>query len=202
MKHAAIYGRVSTVDQHPESQLLDLRQLAQQRNLEITKEYIDHGVSGVRVRRPALDQLMVDARRGQFDVVLIWSFDRLARSVRHLLDTLDEFSRLDIEFISMRESIDTGGPLGRALLIIIAAISELERSLIIERVRCGMRRAKLEGRRIGRKPLEVDRVAIVRDRERGLSLSQLAKRYLISRTSVRRVLQSPPVPIGALQPPL
>jgi DNA invertase Pin-like site-specific DNA recombinase len=202
VKRAAIYGRVSTVDQHPESQLLDLRQLAQQRNLQITKEYIDHGVSGVRVRRPALDQLMVDAHRGQFDVVLIWSFDRLARSVRHLLDTLDELGHLGVEFISMRESIDTAGPLGRALLIIIAAISELERSLIIERVRCGMRRAKLEGRRIGRRPFEVDRAAIVRDRERGLSLGQLAKCYQISRTSVRRVLQSPPVPKGALQPPL
>jgi DNA invertase Pin-like site-specific DNA recombinase len=119
-----------------------------------------------------------------------------------VLYALDELGHLGVEFISMRESIDTGGPLGRTLLIIIAAISELERSLIIERVRCGVRRAKLEGRRIGRRPLEVDRAAIVRDRERGLSLGQLAKCYQISRTSVRRVLQSPPAPKGALQPPL
>jgi DNA invertase Pin-like site-specific DNA recombinase len=189
MKRVALYLRVSTVDQHPETQVLDLRQLATQRDLEIVQEYTDT-ISGVKSRRPGLDQLMADARRGKFDVVMVWAFDRLARSVRHLLETLDELSHLEIEFISFRENIDTGGPLGRALIVIIGAIAELERNLIVERVRAGMRRARLEGRRIGRPPLNVDRDALIRDRRRGQSLSQLAKAYQISRASVVRMLQA------------
>jgi DNA invertase Pin-like site-specific DNA recombinase len=183
--------RVSTVDQHPETQLHDLRGLAAQRGFEIIREYTDK-ISGAKAKRPGLDQLLADARRGKFDVVMVWAFDRLARSVRHLLEVLDELNHLEIEFVSFRENIDTGGPLGRALIVIIGAIAELERNLIIERVRAGMRRAKLEGRRIGRPPLHVDRNALVRDRARGQSLRQLAKGYGISRASVVRVLQQSP----------
>ena len=193
MKRVALYLRVSTLDQHPETQVLDLRQLAVQRGFEIVAEYQDK-ISGVKAKRPGLDQLMADARRGQFDILLVWAFDRLARSVRHLLEVLDELNHLGIEFISFRESIDTGGPLGRALIVIIGAIAELERNLIIERVRAGMRRAKLEGRRLGRPPLHVDRDALVRDRGRGHSLSQLAKAYGVSRASVARLLQPPHTP--------
>jgi DNA invertase Pin-like site-specific DNA recombinase len=109
--------------------------------------------------------------------------------VKHFLDVLDELNRLNIEFISFREQIDTGGPLGRAVVVIIGAIAELERNLIIERVRAGMRRAKLEGRHIGRKPLALDRDAILRDRQRGHSLAQLAKSYLVSRATIHRVLR-------------
>ena len=188
MKRAALYLRVSTIDQHPESQLHDLRGLAAQRGFEIVQEYTDR-ISGIKAKRPGLDQLMADARRGKFDIVLTWAFDRLARSVRHLLEVLDELNRLKVEFISFRENIDTGGPLGRALIVIIGAISELERNLIIERVRSGMRRAKLEGRRLGRPPLNVNRDDLLRDRARGHSLTQLAKTYSISRASVVRFLQ-------------
>ena len=152
MKRAALYMRVSTLDQHPETQLYDLRQMAQQRGYEIVEEYTDR-ISGAKARRPGLDAMMRDARRGRFDVVLVWASDRIARSVKHFLDVLDELNRLNIEFISFREQIDTGGPLGRAVVVIIGAIAELERNLIVERVRAGMRRAKLEGRHIGRKPL-------------------------------------------------
>lgn len=134
MKRAALYLRVSTVDQHPETQLHDLRGLAAQRGFEIIQEYTDR-LSGTKARRPGLDQLLADARRGKFDVVLVWAFDRLARSVKHLLEVLDELNRLQIEFISFRENIDSGGPLGRAIVVIIGAIAELERNLIIERVR-------------------------------------------------------------------
>src|SRR6185312_10890896 len=148
MKHAALYMRVSTVDQHPETQLLDLRQLAAQRGFEIVAEYTDR-ISGVKARRPGLDQMMREARRGRFDAVLVWACDRIARSTRHFLEVLDELNRLNIEFVSFREQIDTGGPLGRAIVIIIGAIAELERNLIVERVRAGMRRARLEGRHIG-----------------------------------------------------
>jgi DNA invertase Pin-like site-specific DNA recombinase len=188
MKRAALYMRVSTVDQHPETQLHDLRGLAAQRGFQIVNEYTDK-ISGAKAKRPGLDHLLADARRGKFDVVMVWAFDRMARSVRHFLEVLDELNHLQIEFVSFRENIDTGGPLGRALVVIIGAIAELERNLIIERVRAGMRRAKLEGRRIGREPLNVDRHALLRDRARGMSLTDLAKAYRISRTSVCRVLR-------------
>ncbi len=188
MKRAALYMRVSTLDQHPETQLYDLRTLANQRGFEIVEEYTDR-ISGAKARRPGLDQMLQDARQRQFDVVLVWASDRIARSVRHFLEVLDEFNHLGIEFVSFRENIDTGGPLGRAVIVIIGAIAELERNLIIERVRAGMRRAKLEGRRIGRAPLDVDRQAVIRDRGRGLSLTDIAQAHRISRASVSRIIK-------------
>ena len=200
MKRAALYLRVSTLDQHPETQLHDLRGLAQQRGWNIIEEYTDRGISGARARRPELDRLMADAARGRFDVVLVWAADRLARSVKHFLEVLDELNRLHIEFLSLRENLDTAGPLGRAVIIIVSAIAELERSLIRERVRAGMRRARLEGKRLGRRPLDLDRDAILRDRAHGRSLRELAKLYCTSRTTIRRVLAG--VPKGVLPSPL
>ncbi len=188
MRSAAIYSRVSTFDQTTQNQIYDLRTLAQQRGLQIVKEYSDHGISGTRARRPGLDELMADARRGRFDVVLVWACDRLARSTRHFLEVLDELHRLNIEFVSFRENLDTGGALGRAVVIIISTIAELERSLIVERVRAGLRRAKLEGRHIGRPPVQVDRAAIMHDRAQGQSLRQIARTQRISRATVCRVL--------------
>ncbi len=190
MKKTAIYTRVSTLDQHPETQLADLRQLAAQRGLEIVAEYCDHGVSGTRTRRPGLDELLAEARRGKFQAVLVWSSDRMARSVRHFLEILDELSHLNIEYISLREQIDTGGPLGRAMVVIIGAIAELERNLIIERVRAGLRRAQLEGRRIGRRPIPLNPSDLIRDRAQGHSLRTIARTYRVSRTTVFRVLKS------------
>jgi DNA invertase Pin-like site-specific DNA recombinase len=189
--------RVSTVDQHPETQLYDLRQMAQQRGYEIVQEYTDR-ISGAKARRPGLDEMMWYGRRGRFDVVLVWASDRIARSTKHFLEVLDELNQLNIEFVSFREQIDTGGPLGRAIVVIIGAIAELERNLIIERVRAGMRRAKLEGRHIGRKALVLDRAAILRDWQNGQSLGQMAKSYLVSRTTIHRVLEEkiPTVPEG------
>ena len=192
MKRAALYLRVSTLDQHPETQGHDLRELAAQRGFEVVEEFVDHGFSGSCVKRPALDRLLADARRGRFQAVIVWSCDRLARSTRHLLEMLDEFNQLNVQFISRQENIDTSGPLGRAITIIIAAIAELERNLIIERVRAGMRRARLEGRHIGRRPLELDHAAIVRERQLGRSLSQLAKTHGASRTTICRVLAGVP----------
>jgi DNA invertase Pin-like site-specific DNA recombinase len=193
---------VSTLDQHPETQMYDLHEMAKQRGYQIVQEYTDM-ISGAKARRPGLDAMMRDARRGGFDVVLVWASDRVARSVKHFLEVLDELNRLNIEFISFREQIDTGGPLGRAFVVIIGAIAELERSLIVERVRAGMRRAKLEGRHIGRKPLVLDRGAILRDRQKGHSLGQLAKSYRVSRTTIHRVLgqQIPAVTKGLENPP-
>ena len=132
---------------------------------------------------------MREGRRGRFDVVLVWACDRIARCTRHFLEVLDELNRLNIEFVSFREQIDTGGPLGRAIVVIIGAIAELERNLIVERVRAGMRRARLEGRSIGRPSLELDHSAILRDRQHGHSLGELAKSYAVSRTTIYRVLR-------------
>jgi len=188
MKRAALYLRVSTVDQHPESQLYDLRQLAAQRGYEIVHEYTDR-ISGAKAKRPHLDLLMADARRGRFEIVLVWACDRLARSVRHFLEVLDELNRLNIEFLSCRENIDTGGPLGRAIVVIVGAIAELERNLIVERVRAGWRRARLDGQHIGRRPLQLDEAAIIQDRARGHTLRQIARTHRISTATVGKVLQ-------------
>lgn len=165
-----------------------MRQFARQRGYDIVEEYVDHGVSGTKVRRPALDRLLKDAHRRRFDAVLVWSCDRLARSTKHFLQVLDELNELGIQFHSQCEAIDTEGPLGRAIIVIISAIAELERSLIVERVRAGMRRAKLEGRRVGRTPLDVDRVAIVRDRYSGQSLTMVAKAHSVSGATVCRLM--------------
>jgi len=180
-----------TVDQHPETQLHDLRQMAAQRSYEIVQEYTDR-ISGAKARRPGLDQMMTDARRGRFDVVLVWASDRIARSVKHFLDVLDELNRIGVEYVSFREQIDTGGPLGRAIVVIIGAVAELERNLIIERVRAGMRRARLEGQRIGRTPLILDNLAIQQDRQRGQSIREIAKEHRISTATVQRVLRKQP----------
>ena len=193
-KRAAIYTRVSTVDQNLQTQLLDLRQMAAQRGYEVVAEFSDC-ISGAESKRPGLDQLMREARRGRFDVVMTWASDRIARSVKHFLEVLDELNHLGIEFVSFREQIDSGGPLGRAIVIIVGAVAELERNLIIERVRAGMRRAKLEGRSIGRPALALDREAILRDRQHGMSLGQIAKAHRISRATVHKVVhQQLPAP--------
>jgi DNA invertase Pin-like site-specific DNA recombinase len=199
---AAIYMRVSTLDQNPTTQLLDLQHLASQRGFEVVKTFTDHGVSGTKSRRPGLDEMLRDARRHQFDLVLVWAADRLARSVKHLVDILAELDHLKIGFVSCREQIDTSGPLGKAIMIIVAAIAELERSLIVERVKAGLRRARLEGRHIGRRPLDLDRNAIIGDRAKGMSFRQVAKAHQISTATVRRILSAHKtgVPMDAVEP--
>jgi DNA invertase Pin-like site-specific DNA recombinase len=189
MKKAAIYARVSTPDQHLENQFLDLRKLAAQRGFEVVREYSDRGISGSKAKRPGLDAMMADARRGEFSVVLVAAFDRIARSTKNFLEIVDELNSVNIEFVSAREAIDTSGPMGRMFLTMVGSIAELERSLIVERIKAGMRRAKIEGRRLGRAPLDVDRDALVRDRLAGMSLTDVATKYQISRASVVRVVR-------------
>ena len=192
MNRVGLYLRVSTADQSPAAQRCDLRQLVQQRGWQVVEEYVDT-ISGVKPRRPGLDRLMNDARHGRLDVVAAWSFDRLGRSVRHFLQTVDELQHLNVQFVSFRENVDTTGPTGRIVMIILSAVAELERNLIIERVRSGMRRARLEGQHIGRPRLSVDRDAVLRDRQHGFSIRQLAKMHRLSRTSVCRVLGESPI---------
>jgi DNA invertase Pin-like site-specific DNA recombinase len=195
VKRAAVYTRVSSLDQHLETQSLDLHQMAIQRGYEIVQEYADR-LSGAKAKRPGLDRMMADARRGRFDVVLVWASDRVARSVKHFLEILDELNRLNIEYVSFREQIDTAGPLGRAIVVIIGAVAELERNLIVERVRAGMRRPRLEGTHIGRNPLVLDHDAIHRERCQGQSLRQIAKGHRISTATVQRVLHKRPAQVS------
>ena len=138
MKRAVLYARVSTQDHIPVTQLLDLRAYAHQRGYEIVREYSDT-ISGSKARRPGLDSLLADARKRKFDCVFVSAFDRMARSVRHFLEVLDELNEIGIEFVSLRENIATSGALGRAMVVIVGAIAELERDLIRERICAGMR---------------------------------------------------------------
>ncbi len=189
MKRTAIYVRVSTPDQHVESQLYDLRELAARRGFEVVHEYEDRGICGQKARRPGLDALMKDARQKKFSVVLVAAFDRIARSTKNFLQIVDELDGMGIEFVSRRENIDTSGPMGRLFMTLISSIAELESDLIRERVRAGMRRARLEGRQIGRARLDINREQVVIDRRSGMSLTQVAKKHGISRASVCRMVK-------------
>ncbi|MGO9336137.1 MAG: recombinase family protein [Terracidiphilus sp.] len=186
MKRCAIYARVSTPDQRVDNQLYDLRQFAAQRGFEVVCEFTDIGISGSKCRRPGLDAMLREARKQKFSVLIVAAFDRLARSTKHFLGVVDELDALGIEFISRRENIATDGAMGRLFITLISSIAELEADLIKERVRAGIRRRKLEGLPVGRQPLDVDHDALVHDRLSGLSLTQVAKRYGVSRASVVR----------------
>lgn len=186
MKKCAIYGRVSTPEQRIDNQLYDLRLFAEQRGFEVVAEYTDIGISGSKARRPGLDAMLKDAGKRKFAVVIVAAFDRIARSTKHFLSVVDELDGLGIEFVSRRENIATDGAMGRLFLTLISSIAELESDLIKERIRAGMRRRKLDGLRVGRQPLDVDKESLVRDRLSGSSLTELAKRYSCSRASVVR----------------
>lgn len=184
-----IYARVSTLDQNPRMQLRELRQYAKNRKFQIGHEYIDR-VSGARERRPQLDLLMRDVRAGNVDTVLVWKFDRFARSTKQLVTVLEEFQHLDIAFISMTEQVDTGSPVGKAMFTIISAIAEFERSLISERVRAGMSRAKAEGKRVSRPRIDTDtqrEIKRLRKKEK-LSIRQIAERTGVSRGTVQNYI--------------
>ena len=186
MKRCAIYARVSTSEQCVDNQLYDLRQFAAQRGFEVVAEYTDVGISGKKARRPGLDTMLREARRRKFNVLIVAAFDRLARSTKHFLSVIDELDSLGVEFISRRENIATDGAMGRLFLTLISSIAELEADLIKERVRAGIRRRKLEGLPVGRQPLDVNRDAIVSARLRGMSLTDVAKQFGVSRASVVR----------------
>jgi DNA invertase Pin-like site-specific DNA recombinase len=147
---AALYLRVSTADQKPDLQSDGLRAYAARAGLDIIQDYCDVGVSGRREGRPQLNALMAAARNHEIDCVLVWKFDRFARSTRHLLVALEEFNHLGVRFVSVQDQIDTDSPMGRAMFTIIGAMAELESSLISERVTAGMRAAETRGKLIGR----------------------------------------------------
>jgi DNA invertase Pin-like site-specific DNA recombinase len=151
---AAIYARVSTLDQHPENQLAELRGYVAARGWEVAVEYVDHA-SGAKDSRPALDRLVKDAKRRTFDVLVTWKLDRLGRSLKHLITLLDDLQALGIAFVSLNEGIDATTPAGRLQMHILGAIAEFERGRIVERVRAGLARAKAQGTRLGRQPYAI-----------------------------------------------
>ena len=189
MKRVAIYARVSTSGQTTENQLLDLRRYAGERGWTVADEFVDHGISGTKESRPRLDAMMDAARKRKLDVVLVWRFDRFARSVRHLVVALEELRGLKVNFISYQENVDTSTPLGQAIFAIIAAMAELERNVIVERVHAGLSRARRQGKRLGRPPTTVDENKILECRKDGLSLRKIAMKVGTSRTKVLNVLR-------------
>jgi len=181
--------RVSSLDPHPETQLHDLRQMASLRGYLVVREYADRS-SGNKAKHPNRDQLLSDARRGHFDVIMVGSLSDVARSVKQCLAVLDQLNQLGIGFVSCRPDIDTTDPtMGQAMAVIVRGMVELERSLRIEKVRAGMRRSKLEGVSLGRKPLDINRAEIVKDRGLGLSLTTVAKKHGVSRGTVCRLVK-------------
>jgi len=184
----ALYARVSTTDQSTDSQLLDLRRYTRERGWTIFKEYVDEGVSGTKDSRPALNQLMNDARKRRFSMVLVWRFDRFARSTRHLINALEEFKNLGVDFVSFQENIDTSSPLGSAIFTIISAVAQLERDIIAERVKAGLRRAKENGKTLGRPKALVDQKQILKLRQQGMSLRAIATDIGVSRTTIKKSL--------------
>ncbi len=146
---AAIYARVSTFDQEPENQLAEIRRYVAARGWT-AEEYVDRGISGAKDRRPALDRLLIDARRRRFDVLVVWRLDRLGRNLRHLITLLEELQALGIAFVSLNEGIDATTPAGKLQMHILGAIAEFERARIAERVKAGLQRARAQGKRLGR----------------------------------------------------
>ncbi len=186
----ALYARVSTHNgqQDPELQLRELREYCARRGWDLTGEYVDH-ISGAKDKRPALDRLMAEALRRRFDAVVVWKFDRFARSVSHLLRALDTFRSLGIEFVSLSEQVDTSTPMGKMVFTVLGAVAELERSLIVERVKAGLRNARAKGKRLGRPRVSVPPSKIRKLRAEGLPLREIARSCRISKTTVIRVLQ-------------
>ena len=186
----AIYARVSTKDQSCDLQLRDLRTYCAARGFEPAREYIDVGVSGAKDIGPELNSLMDDARKWQFDAIIVWRFDRFARSTKHLLLALEEFRSLGIQFISYQENMDTSGPLGQALFTIVSAVAQLERDLIRERVSAGIRNARANGKKFGRPKRAVDRDRILQMRSEGHSLQRIAEKLGIGYGTVRERLRT------------
>ena len=171
---AAIYARVSTIGQgqSPEMQVRELREYCERRGWQIAGEYVDAGISGAKDSRPELNRLMADAHRRRFDAVVVWKFDRFARSVSHLLRALETFNALGVGFVSLSEQMDTSTPTGKMVFTVLGAVAELERSLIAERVRAGLRNARAKGKRLGRPRVSLDASRVVRLRAQGCTIRE------------------------------
>jgi DNA invertase Pin-like site-specific DNA recombinase len=189
---AAIYARVSTANngQNPTMQTREIRDYCERRGWQIRGEYVDVGISGTKEKRPELDRLMADAHRRRFDVLVVWKFDRFARSVSHLLRALETFKALGIEFVSFSEQMDTSTPAGKMVFTVLGAVAELERSLIVERVKAGLRNARAKGKRIGRPHVFVDVRRIANLRDAGRSWPQIAEQLGVGVGTAYRAYQA------------
>ena len=187
---AAIYARVSTSNngQDPRVQTREIREYCERRGWQIAGEYVDAGISGAKDSRPELNKLMADAHRRRFDAVFVWKFDRFARSVSHLLRALENFNALGVGFVSLSEQIDTSTPTGKMVFTVLGAVAELERSLIAERVRAGLRNAKAKGTRLGRPRISVDASRVARLRAEGRTVRDIAVVLGVSRSLVHKTL--------------
>jgi DNA invertase Pin-like site-specific DNA recombinase len=187
-KRVGIYARVSTKDQTTENQLLDLRKYCEARGWQIAAECVDHGISGAVDDRPQLKAIMDLARKRKVDVLLVWRFDRFARSLAHLVNSLEELRRLGVDFVSYQESVDTSTPQGRMVFGVMASLAEFERALIQERIKSGLRRAVAQGKAIGRPKAAIDPARAHQLRREGRSLRQIASALSIGKGTVERLL--------------
>jgi DNA invertase Pin-like site-specific DNA recombinase len=182
----ALYARVSTLNgQHPEMQLAELREHAARRGWEIAAEYVDEGVSGSKESRPALSRLMSDAHRRRFDSVLVWKIDRFGRSLKHLVTSLADLDAYGVAFISLRDNLDLSTPTGRLMFAVIGAMAEFELSLTKERVRCGLKNARANGKQLGRPRRVVDLDRILAMKSEGVSLRDIAFKLGVGYGTVR-----------------
>lgn len=188
---AAVYARVSTLNhgQDVGMQTRELRQFCEARGWQIAGEYLDEGISGAKEKRPELDRLMADAHLRRFDAVIVWKFDRFARSVSHLLRALETFNALGVGFVSLSESLDTSTPAGKMVFTVLGAVAELERSLIAERVKAGLRNARAKGKCLGRPRVAVDAARIAALRAQGASWRAIAAQMKLGEGTVRRAAQ-------------
>lgn len=191
-KRAAIYARISTSGQSTEPQLLELRDFIARRGWILAGEYVDAGISGSRERRPELDRLCGDCRRGRIDAVVVYRYDRFARSLRQLVNALEEFRALGIEFVSLHEGVDTSTPNGRLIFGIFASIAEFERELIRGRVRSGLAAARAKGKRIGRPRVVANAHQIASLRAAGASWSAICQQTGLSKGVAQRAFYSLP----------
>ena len=189
--NAVIYARVSTkgASQNPEIQLRELHEYCIRRGWDVAVEYVDAAVSGAKEERPQLDRLLGECRKGRVDAVVVYRYDRFARSLRQLVNALEEFRALGIEFVSLHEGVDTSTPNGRLVFGIFASIAEFERELIRERVRSGLAAARARGKRIGRPRKIVDGAKIARLRASGTSWRAIADRLGVSVGTAYNVAQ-------------
>jgi len=203
-KRVALYARVSTSNGHqdPEMQLRELWEFVVRRGWQISEEYVDRGISGSKNSRPALNQLMVDAGRRRFDSVVVWRFDRFARSVSHLLRALETFEALGMDFVSLSENIDTSTPTGKMIFTVLGAVAELERSLIVERVKAGIRNARAKGKQLGRPRSQIDEDQVLALRAAGASWRTIAKETGAGLGTVHRIAQRrSKIPCGVISVP-
>lgn len=191
-RRVALYARISTIhhNQDPELQLRELRAYATARGWNVVQEFVDRGVSGSVESRAELNRLMEGARKRKFDIVAVWRFDRFARSTKHLLLALEEFRTLGIQFLSYSENIDTSSPMGQAMFTIVAAVATLERDLIRERVRAGIRNARAKGKQLGRPSRVVDLAAIAVMKLDGNSIREISRKTHIPQSTVFRALRT------------